>query len=330
MSRAFRTFCLPIIVVVAAAQYSQASAEDIVFDDVDFAYTNPTENFVLRGSVGVTSLEGREHVYAGSSGEENLSLLLWESTAPIAKIDAKLRGPGDWTLRGHFEAAINGDSTMKDYDWTAFSPSYDFNDWDHRSISPNTSLDWYFSGDVAVGRDLPINEVLTVNLNGGFKYTDVRWTAVGGTYTYSTSGFRDTEGTIPDVAAVRYRQQLPTIFAGLDASIVDGPWSLEAGGKAGLVVYGQSTDHHYLRTPPMVIVDQLTYGQVLSGNAKLGFEFSKNLGAFVEASYEKMFSGHTPTDYYNMNTHDLMIHDDSIGGAELQVLSLTAGLKGHF
>ncbi len=301
-----------------------------LFSDTDQAAADPNSNVVLRGSVGYASITAREHVYAGSSGDDNLSLLVWESQAPIANVDVKLRLPDGWTLRGHIDAALLGDSVMTDYDWTSFSPSYQFNDWDHRSISPNTSLDWYLKGDIALGRDLPISEALTVNVNGGLSYTDVEWTAVGGTYVYSVGGFRDTVGTIPNVPAVRYRQQLPTIFAGLDATVSDGPWDLEAGARAGLIVYGQSVDHHYLRTPPEYITDNLTFGQMVSAEAKIEYNFTDHLGAYLSGAYDKMFAGHMPTDYRQISDGSLILHDDSIGGAELDAWSVTAGVKGRF
>ena len=152
MSRSCRNLYFPILArCCCMAQSRQASAEDIVFDDVDFAYTNPNREFRAArqrwrrpaSRVANTSTRARP-------GDENLSLLLWESTAPIAKIDAKLRGPGRLDAAGAFRG---GDQRRQQDEGLRLdrrtSPSYDFNDWDHRSISPNTSLDWYFSGDIA-------------------------------------------------------------------------------------------------------------------------------------------------------------------------------------
>src|SRR5690606_38467193 len=134
----------------------------------------PNENVVLRGSLGVVRLEAREKVFWGTSGDDLLSLLVWRSTAPVATGDIKVRFPGEWTLRGRIDAAIGGTSAMADYDWVAgYVPAA----WTHRSLHPDTSLEWYLNGSVAIGRDLPVNEVLSVNVNGGFKYTDAKWTA---------------------------------------------------------------------------------------------------------------------------------------------------------
>ena len=326
-------FGLPMLAMAAtgAAHAGSITDESEFGSDGENHYVvDDAQKTILRGSIGIASIDAREHVYAGPTGDDNLSLLLWHSLAPIASFDAKSTFFDGWTLRGHVDVAINGASSVGDYDWTSYSPSYAFDDWDHRSLSPST-LDWYFNGDFALGRDLPINDAVTVNLNGGFKYTDVRWTARGGDFIYSENGFRDTTFSIPDnVVLGTYRQQVPTVFAGIDTSIDDGPWSFEASGKAGLVLYGQSVDQHLQRNPPMSITDQLNLGRVLSADAKLGFAMSDHMSAFLEGSYEQMWSAHDVTDYRQISDNTLLIHDDSIGGAELRTMSIKAGFRGDF
>lgn len=326
-----------IAVLATTATPAVAGSERLIYDpdspyfmsDIDQRAAAPNENFSLRGSVGVASIQGREHVYAFTEGEQNTSLLLWDSIAPIASVDAKARLLDGWTLRGHIDAALSGDSNMTDYDWTGtYFAGYGFDNWTHRSISPNTSLDWYLNGDVSFGRDLPINEALTMNVNGGLRYTDVEWTATGGTYIYSQTGYRADEGTLADIPGVRYRMQLPTAFVGLDATVNDGPWSLETTTKAGLTFAASDTDHHYLRD--LLFIDGLSLAQVYSANARLGYAFSDHLGAFVEAGYEKMISGHGDTDMYDTTTGALSGHFTKAAGGELQVASLKAGLKGNF
>lgn len=327
--------------IAALTTPALAGSERLIFDpdsryfmsDVDQSLADPGQNFVLRAGFGEASITAHEHVYLGSSGDQNLSLLIWESMAPIASVDMKARFPGAWTLRGHFDAALPGGAKMTDYDWIApYNTGYGMDDWSHRSISPNTHLDFYFNGDVALGRDLPITEEFTVNVNGGVKYTDVQWNAVGGSFIYSDStfGYRGRIGTIPDVSAVRYRQRLPTVFAGLDTSINDGPWSLEVGAKAGLIVYGNSVDYHYLRDPPFTITDTLNFGQMLSADAKLDFNFNDHLGAYLQGSYEKVMAAHIPSDYRLLSNGQTYIHNEKIGGAELDTWSLSGGLKGYF
>lgn len=308
-----------------------ADGSEYFFDDIDYNHVTPNENVVLRGSFGAMTINGTEHVYAGSSGTQNLSLLTWQGWAPTASLDLKTKFPGNWTLRGHIDAAIGGDHTMTDYDWYGpYFVSYAPNAWTHQSVSPNTSLDWYLNGEIAVGRDLDVNDAFSVNLNGGLKYQDVQWTAVGGTFVYSVGGFRDTAGTIPDAPAVRYRQQLPEGFLGVDATVKDGPWNLEIGGKYGMALFATATDHHYMRTPPLLFIDHLDYAQDYGVTAKVGYDFGSHLGAFVEGSYSKLTSPHGDTDVYDDSTGALIVHEVGPAGGDLETASLKAGIKGSF
>ena len=315
-----------------AYDYGTGPVESNYFiSDADFSKADPNANFVLRGSVGIASIEGREHVFASptSNNDTNTSLLIWNSTAPIASIDVKLRAPGDWTVRGHVDAAIGGDSGMADYDWTGtYFAGYAFDNWTHRSLSPDTNLDWYLNGEVAVGRDLPISDAFTVNFNGGLKYTDVQWTASGGSFIYSWTGYRANTGTFTSGPVGAYRMQLPTAFVGVDADVADGPWTLAATMRAGMTFMAGDIDHHYLTDT--LYYDSLNYAGVYSVNAKLGYNFSDHFGAFLEGSYEKMISGHGDTDQYTMSTHTLNSSYGGLAGGELQVATLKVGLKGNF
>ena len=298
---------------------------DYFTSDTDFSKADPNENFALRGSVGFASIEAKEKVFAASTGDDLLSLLVWQSTAPIASVDAKARFAGNWTLRGHIDAAMGGDSIITDYDWLA---GYDPENWTHRSISPNTNLDWYLNGSLAIGRDLPINDEFSINVNGGFKYTDAKWTAIGGSYIYSVNGFRDTQGTFPDVPGLDYRLQLPEAFLGIDASVKDGPWTLDTSAKAGMTVMASDTDNHYQRS--LKFLDKLDWSQVYSADARLGFAFSDHLSAFLEGSYETLLSGHGDEDAYDTTTGEQVGHYEGSAGAGLQVASVKVGLKGNF
>ncbi len=262
-------------------------------------------------------------MFAAPTGDALLSLLDWQSTAPVATVDAKIRFPDFWTLRGHIDAAT-GSGGVVDYDWLA---GYDPENWTHRSISP-TTLDWYLNGSLAVGRDMPINDEFSVNLNGGFKYTDVKWTAVGGSYVYSTTDFRDTVGDFPDVPVGDFRMQLPEVFLGVDASVKDGPWTLDTSAKAGLTAWAGNTDNHYLRS--LRFSDELNWAPVYSAEAQLGFAFNEHLSAFLEGSYETLLSGHGDEHINDMDSGVVTGVSEGTAGAELQVATVKVGLKGNF
>ncbi|RWK69722.1 MAG: omptin family outer membrane protease [Mesorhizobium sp.] len=55
-------------------------------------------------------------------------------------------------------------------------------DWSDQSIHPDTRLDRYINLDMAAGPDFVINDATVINLHGGFKYTNMKWKAYGGSY----------------------------------------------------------------------------------------------------------------------------------------------------
>ena len=306
--------------------YSNPGAGNYFISDTDPSAVDPNENFALRGSIGVTSITANEKVFSGTTGSALLSRLDWTSQAPIASLDARARFGDGWTLRGHLDAAIGGDSSMTDYDWLL---GYTEANWTHRSISPNTSLDWYLSGSAAVGYDFPINEMFSVNFNGGVKYSDMQWTATGGSYIYSSGGgFRNDIGTFPDIPGIRYHVRLPVGFLGVDTSIKDGRWSLDTTAKYGFTFLASDTDYHYLRD--IRFEDDLNWAQDFTADARVGYAFNDHLSAFLEGSYEKLVSGHGDEDTYSIATGAHTGHYSKAVGLDLQVASIKAGLKGNF
>ena len=325
------------LAVFVPALATPANAVDLWLDEEeplhggDYFYASPDNTVELSGSIGVIGIEAREHVFPTAGSTDNLSLLIWQSVAPMATGDARVRLPDGWTLSGRLRAAISGDSYMEDYDWTGpFFVSYAFDDWTHQSRPPDTSLDWYVDGSLALGRDVMVEDAVRVNLNGGFKYTDVQWTASGGTYVYSVGGFRDTSGSIPDAPAITYRQQIPTLFAGLDVEAVENGWTYGVSAKGGMTLFGMATDHHWMRVPPLRFVDYLKPAPMVSLAASAGYDLSDNLGLFFEGSVEKVFLGRADTDIYDNDTDALLGTAPDAAGAELGSVSLSAGFKGSF
>ncbi|MDX0500770.1 omptin family outer membrane protease [Sinorhizobium medicae] len=97
-----------------------------------------------------------------------------------------------WTVSGNVDLGFSGNSHMEDYDWA--SGDYAFDNWTDQSIHPGADLDRYINLDAAIGKNFAMDENITINLHGRFKYTNVKWTAHGGSYIYSKLGFRDDFG----------------------------------------------------------------------------------------------------------------------------------------
>ncbi|HHY51539.1 MAG TPA: omptin family outer membrane protease, partial [Alphaproteobacteria bacterium] len=290
----------------------------------------------LRGGFGVIGIEAREYVFDFAGSDNHVSELIWQSLAPMATAELKASLPDEWTLKARARAALMGDSYMEDYDW--FGPdfvSYADDDWTHRSQHPNTSLDWYLDASLALGRNVWAEPNAKLNLNGGLRYTDVQWAAKGGSYVYSDmsidnpgSNFRAYTGTLPDGPVITYRQQLPVLFAGLDADVEEGDWSYSASIQGGMTFFGLATDDHWLRD--LRFEDRIRPTPVLAAAATATYSVSANLGIHVTGSIEKMFLGRADTETFDTLTGTSLGTAADVGGAELGTVSLSAGLKGSF
>ena len=203
-----RFIALFALLLPAAAQ-----AQDQLFEIND--------DVSLSVGAGYSFIKGDEIVY---DGDDRISHLIWESKSPTVTGGLDVEFASGWTLRAGGAVAVRGDSHMEDYDWLEpFRTSFDFEDWTHQSVHPDTRLHHYFTGDLAVGKDIRLGAA-TLNLHGGIKYTSVHWTAYGGTYTYSVAGFRDQSGGFPDgERGISFQQRYPGVFLGADPLAAGAP-----------------------------------------------------------------------------------------------------------
>lgn len=288
-------------------------------------------DYQLRGGIGVIGIEAREYVYDGNGSPDVLSLLIWQTAAPVLTAGFQVTLPDGWTFDADVQVALAGKSYMEDYDWlTPFRPSFAFNDWTHRSQHPNTNLDWFFDGRLAIGKDMQLNPDAVVNLHGGFKYTDVQWTAAGGSYIYSTGGFRDDSGTFnPDVDVIIYRQKLPAVFAGANAEMTHGQWGFGFGAHAGMTFLGEGVDKHLVRTPPLHFVDKFKMAPLAGAEAEVSYD-TGGAAMFLKGSMEKVFLARADTEIFNNNTGTLLATSANGAGGELISGTITTGFKGDF
>jgi outer membrane protease len=285
---------------------------------------------------GVVALQADEIAYLATGSPTELSHLYWSSTSPALTTSLKVKLPRGWTLAVDGSLAGAGMGQLIDYDW--IDPpggSYAADNWTDRSISPDTNLDWYLAGGVSLGHDFSVANNVTVNLNGGFKYTDVKWTASGGSYVYSSEdingnriGFRDQVGNLPPGRGITYRQQLPELIGGLDTSIAEGDWNFGLSAKAGLTFSASGHDNHWLRD--LLFVDDLNVAPVVSVGASAERTLSGQLKVYAAANYEKVFVARAnDTEIDTTGASSPAMFPDSSGGG-LQTLTVTGGVKASF
>lgn len=284
----------------------------------------PDATLRLRGSVGVLLLQADEYVF---NGDRVLSQLIWQSRAPVLRGGADLNLGHGFSLSAAGSVAALGESYMEDYDWLTVTDSFD--DWTHQSKHPDTRLDHYVSLELAGGYELARTETTFVRAQAGLRYTDLQWAASGGSYIYSTHGFRDTIGAIPaGVPAITYRQQLPEVFVGVDGEEHYGAFRLGGMLRGGLTVLARATDNHWLRD--LRIEDSFGVAPTVSAGLDAGYALGSMAELFVAARYDQALTMRGRAEYYDTVTGALALADDDIAGAALRSISLTAGLKGQF
>lgn len=320
--------CLTLLFAIAAglmvgAFASGAQAQHYQFETDDGA-------FAFSASAGVLALEGREIVYNGSGSTDKLSYLIWQSLSPMASASAVARLDDGWTIKAEGRVAASGIGYMEDYDWlTPYRPGFGPDEWTHRSQHPDTRLDWYVDGSLAVGQDFDMGPGMKVNLNGGFAYTDVQWAADNGTFVYSVGGFRDTSGSFSG-PGITYRQQLPSVFVGLDSQFQHGKLRFDVGARAGVTILAKATDWHWARTPPLRFEELFTPAPTIGANAKAALEVSENFELFIDGRFDGMFFGRSDTNTFNNNTGAPLGTFLDASGAELLSGSVAGGVTGKF
>jgi len=296
---------------------SIASADELQSNGVD-----------LFASFGVIGIEAKEHVFDSAGSSDNLSLLIWQSAAPVLTtgFDAELED--GWVLSGRANIGMGGDSYMEDYDWILpyATPGSGMDNWSHQSKHPNTNLDWYFDGSLTVGKDVHKTETNTVNLNVGAKYIDVQWAASDGTYIYSDSGFRDSSGSFSG-PGITYRQQLPSLFAGVDTQTISGDWVFDVGAQAGVTFGARATDWHWARD--LRFEETVAMAPTLGVNAKATYNAGENIDFFVSGEFQKVFMGRSDTSIYRESDGAFGATYPDASGAELVSASISVGIRGE-
>ena len=279
--------------------------------------TAPTEPaFSLGIELGRMTAETHEYVYNGS---HKLSELIWETkgaTTLGATLTARTFGGLETRLRGTF--AIQDESHMEDFDW--LGPYNGFGtDWTHASYHEDTRIDHAYNLDAQVakrivGRDAPAG----VAILGGVRHTDMKWTAYGGRYVYSTLALRDTVGTFKDGAAgISYQQTFTTPYLGLQAATDAGRFHGRAAGLLGMPVFSGAEDNHWQRR---LNFDDDTGGHYFLGlEAEAAFDLTRAFGVSAGVRHERYTNAKgkgraTST----VNGVAISFGDDSVGASHQQ------------
>jgi outer membrane protease len=311
---------LPAFALVFGALATTPSfADDTIASSAD-------NTFWLSGSVGLMDITAREYVNGPGF---KLSQLDWESKHVMlysGTIGAEFAE--DWTITAKFDFGAGGNGDMADYDWVPPYPTDNSKDgWSHRSLHPRTDLNHYLAGTLEIGRKVAVTDTGSLGISGGFKYTDVQWDARGGSYIYSSGGFRNDIGEFKDATVITYRQRIPSVFLGVNGSQSFDRLTLSAGVKGGLTFGINDVDDHWLRNTrfkgsmdaaPMMMID-----------ASADYKVASNVSIFLAGSFENVFRADGDISSYE-RTSGTRSNTAGAAGASFQTMLIKFGLKGTF
>lgn len=309
----FSRFSLPLSAVLLAGTSLPVAAEQ--------------SSITASVDAGVLNLRATETVHIGG---RKLSELEWETKNAVA-----LRGslglelaPG-WRVKAEGRVGFEGDGYMTDYDWyRPFSPDSSKNNWASRSQHEDTQLDHYFSGSLELNRMLLDDPQQYLSAGVGFRYTDVQWTANGGSFVYSGSSLRDRRIDFADgEKVITYRQQIPVFYGNLTGGQRFGTWSLNLGLEGGAMVYGKATDDHWLRD--MRFTDKFDVAGMFGVKAGVAYDLTENASIYLDGAYDYTSLGRGDTHYSGAGAGDLS-SEKNAGGGDLQSIFVGMGVRGRF
>lgn len=306
------------LVGAALLSASPSFAQDAFYGQSQ-AEASPVRFFA---GVGMANIKAGEYVY---QGDYKVSQLDWESKGvKTGTIGAELDLGYKWRLKGRLDVGLGGDGHMVDRDWLA--PSID--DWTHQSIHPDTGLDRYINLLIEADRSLINTGSSRVALGGGLGFTDVKWTARGGSYIYSTFGFRDTVGNFPDgEKGITYEQRIPTLFLSANAEQSLGRFTLSGTARGGASIGFKGIDDHWMRD--LRFTDEILLAPMVGATVTADYQLLASTSLYVSGDFQKVFTARGDSTVRDTNTGATAEFDDA-GKGDFQSVAVSVGVKGRF
>lgn len=302
MSRSSNRLPLAALAVVVLAT-GRAHAADLWAADAGSLLR--TETISAEVSAGYLTGMSKEYVYDVSRvGSPKLSQLNWDLGNSFAVGGRVAWRPLDWlTFRGRGWATVASDSNMTDYDWLYGYAG--MNSWSHKSESPNTDVAKAWQADASVAATYYEADDLALTAIAGYRHYTAKFNATGGSYIYSSNGFRDTSGMLPsDRLGIGYQQWWDTPYLGLGASYSDGSWTVSSEVIGSPFVMARDQDHHALRD--LVFKENFSMSSMVGATLGAEYTFAPGLSLAGRLEYQKYFK----------TTGDTLVVDGLGGGAQ--------------
>ena len=287
------------------------------------AHRGATAGSVLYyAGVGMANIKAGEYVY---SGDRKISQLDWESKGVVT---GTLGGEVDigyaWKLKGRLDVGLGGNGYMEDRDWLSTS----YSGWTHQSLHPDTELDRYVNVLLEAEKALVDTGATRLGLGGGIGYTNVKWTARGGSYIYTDTTLHDTVGNFTDgLKGITYEQRIPTVFLSANAEQRIGALTLSGVLRGGAAISYKGVDDHWLRN--LRFTDTLDPAPMVGATVTADYQILQSASIYVGGDFQKIFKTRGDAHVRHTVTGASGSFEDG-AAADFQSITLSAGVKGSF
>ncbi|MFN3508083.1 MAG: omptin family outer membrane protease [Allorhizobium sp.] len=272
--------------------------------------------------VGIANIKAGEYVYDGG---HKLSQLDWESKGvKTGTIGAQMELGHDWRIKGQIDVGLGGNGHMEDRDWVDYSSS----GWTDQSIHPDTKLDRYINLLIEADRAVIDTASTRIGLGGGVGYTNVKWTARGGSYIYTDVTLHDTVGNFADgEKAITYEQRIPTLFLSANAEQQIGKFKLSGTLRGGASFGYKDVDDHWMRD--LRFSQDMYVAPMMGAAISADYQFLPSTAFYVAGNFQKIFKTRGDREERDTITGATANFEDS-AAASYQSLTISAGVKGTF
>ncbi|THV14032.1 omptin family outer membrane protease [Rhizobium rhizophilum] len=299
-------------IVLAAAP---VSAQDARFGKSD-------GSFRYFAGIGMANIKAGEYVY---SGNRKISQLDWESKGvKTGTIGGEVDIGYAWRLKGRLDVGLGGDGYMEDWDWLSTS----YSGWTHQSLHPDTELDRYINVLLEAERALVDTGATRLGVGGGVGYTNVKWTARGGSYIYSDVTLHDTVGDFADgEKGISYEQRIPTLFLSANAEQRIGALTLSGVVRGGAALGYKGVDDHWMRD--LRFTDTMDLAPMMGATVTADYRILPSAAIYVGGDFQQIFKTRGDARVRNTVTGASGSFDDG-AATDYQSIMMTAGVKGSF
>lgn len=291
----------------------------------DGQIVSPDQILAVSAGIGALGIDVRNSFYMG---DHQYIRMDWQSRGTaLLSLDGVAKLDADYLIKANLEAGLAGDGFLRAVSWQNFGQNGP-DDWTDRSLHPDTQLDHYLAGSIELDKRIWADDDNALNIGVGVKYTDVQWTAAGGSFVFSQSTFRDTIGNLPDGQRFfSYRMKMPAVYASIAASHTVENWTFSGGLKAGAGFGLENIGHYWVGSTRST--EHMNAAPMVGADLKASYAMSDNLSLYLGGSFEKLFE--------TKGTSVLLDTATGTSGRSIltpetsyQSVSLTFGLKRQF